>query len=181
MQEQVILVNKKDEPIGLMDKMEAHEKGALHRAVSVFIFNSNNQLLIQRRSLEKYHTPGIWSNTACSHPRNNESTISCSNRRLLEEMGVITKIRPVFSFIYRAELSSNLVEHELDYVFIGFDNKMPNPNPEEVCEWRHVDETSLRKSIHDDPEAFSPWFKICYQRAFQKAYELNSKELINLS
>ena len=106
MQEQVILVNKKDQPIGLMDKLEAHEKGALHRAVSVFIFNSDNQLLIQRRSLEKYHTPGIWSNTACSHPRNNESTISCANRRLLEEMGMITKIKPIFSFLYKFIQSS---------------------------------------------------------------------------
>ena len=93
MNEQVVLVNKKDEAIGLMDKLEAHKKGALHRAVSVFIFNSDNQLLIQRRSLAKYHTPGIWSNTACSHPRNNESTISCANRRLFEEMGIITRIK----------------------------------------------------------------------------------------
>ena len=101
MQEQVILVNKEDEPIGLMDKLEAHEKGELHRAVSVFIFNSNNELLIQRRALEKYHTPGIWSNTACSHPRNNESTLSCAQRRLFEEMGIKTEIFPVFSFIYK--------------------------------------------------------------------------------
>jgi isopentenyl-diphosphate Delta-isomerase len=101
MQEQVILVNKEDEPIGLMDKLEAHEKGVLHRAVSVFIFNSNNELLIQRRSLEKYHTPGIWSNTACSHPRNNESTLSCANRRLFEEMGIKTKIFPIFSLFIK--------------------------------------------------------------------------------
>ena len=179
MQEQVILVNKKDQPIGLMDKLEAHEKGALHRAVSVFIFNSDNQLLIQRRSLEKYHTPGIWSNTACSHPRNNESTILCANRRLFEEMGIIAKIRPVFNFLYKAEFSNNLIEHELDHVFIGFTNKKPNPNPEEVCDWKYVDETSLKKLFHDIPDAFSPWFKMCYARAFQNAYKLNSKELIN--
>jgi len=180
MQEQVILVNKKDQPIGLMDKLEAHEKGALHRAVSVFIFNSDDQLLIQRRSLEKYHTPGIWSNTACSHPRNNEATISCANRRLLEEMGVMAKIRPVFSFLYKAEFSNNLIEHELDHVFIGFSNKKPNPNPEEVSDWKYVDEASLRALINDREEDFSPWFKMCYMRAFQKAYDLNSKELINL-
>ena len=179
MYEQVVLVNKKDEAIGLMDKLEAHKKGALHRAVSVFIFNSDNQLLIQRRSLEKYHTPGIWSNTACSHPRNNESTISCANRRLFEEMGIITKVRPIFSFLYQAELSSDLIEHELDHVFIGFTNKKPNPNPEEVCDWKYIDETSLKKSFHDIPDAFSPWFKMCYTRAFEKAYTLNSKELIH--
>ena len=178
MQEQVILVNKKDEPIGLMDKLEAHEKGALHRAVSVFIFNSDNQLLIQRRSLEKYHTPGIWSNTACSHPRNNESTILCANRRLFEEMGIMAKIRPVFSFLYKAEFSNNLIEHELDHVFIGFTNKKPNPNPKEVCDWKYIDETSLEKLFHDIPDAFSPWFKMCYARAFEKAYKLNSKEQI---
>ena len=181
MQEQVILVNKKDQPIGLMDKLDAHEKGALHRAVSVFIFNSDNQLLIQRRSLEKYHTPGIWSNTACTHPRSNESTILCANRRLFEEMGIIAKIRPVFNFLYKAEFSNNLIEHELDHVFIGFTNKKPNPNPEEVCDWKYIDEISLRASLNDRPEAFSPWFKMCYMRVFQKAYTLNKKELINLS
>jgi isopentenyl-diphosphate delta-isomerase len=180
MQEQVILVNKKDQPIGLMDKLEAHEKGALHRAVSVFIFNSDNQLLIQRRSLEKYHTPGVWSNTACSHPRNNESTISCANRRLFEEMGIIAKIRSVFSFLYKAKFSNNLIEHELDHVFIGFSNKKPNPNPEEVCDWKYIDETSLRKLLNDTPKTFSPWFNMCYERAFEKASALNGIELINI-
>ena len=181
MKEQVVLVNKKDEAIGLMDKLEAHKKGVLHRAVSVFIFNSNNQLLIQRRSLNKYHTPGIWSNTACSHPRNNESTILCANRRLFEEMGVVTRIRPIFSFLYKARLSIDLIEHELDHVFIGFTNKKPTPNPKEVCDWKYVDETSLRKLLNDNQETFSPWFKICYQRAFEKAYALNNIELINIS
>ena len=181
MQEQVILVNKKDEQIGLMDKLEAHEKGALHRAVSVFIFNSDNQLLIQRRSLEKYHTPGIWSNTACSHPRNNESNIACANRRLFEEMGVIAKIRSVFNFLYKAEFSNALIEHELDHVFIGFSNKKPNPNFKEVCDWKYVSEISLLKLLNDNPDSFSPWFKMCYVRAFQKANTLNINELINLS
>jgi len=179
MHKQVVLVNKRDEAIGLMDKLEAHKKGALHRAVSVFIFNSDNQLLIQRRSLGKYHTPGIWSNTACSHPRNNESTMLCANRRLFEEMGVITKLKPIFSFLYKAELSSDLIEHELDHVFIGFTNKKPNPNPEEVCDWKYIDETSLKKLFHDIPDAFSPWFKMCYARAFESAYTQNSKELIH--
>jgi isopentenyl-diphosphate delta-isomerase len=179
MYEQVVLVNKKDEAIGLMDKLEAHKKGALHRAVSVFIFNSDNQLLIQRRSLGKYHTPGIWSNTACSHPRNNESTILCANRRLFEEMGIITKVRSIFTFLYKAELSSDLIEHELDHVFIGFTNKKPNPNPEEVCDWKYIDETSLKKLFHDIPDAFSPWFKMCCARAFESAYTQNSKELIH--
>ena len=179
MYEQVVLVNKKDEAIGLMDKLEAHKKGALHRAVSVFIFNSDNQLLIQRRSLGKYHTPGIWSNTACSHPRNNESTILCANRRLFEEMGIITKVRSIFSFLYKAELSGDLIEHELDHVFIGITNKKPNPNPEEVCDWKYIDETSLKKLFHDIPDAFSPWFKMCYARAFESAYTQNSKELIH--
>ena len=174
MHEQVILVNKKDKQIGLMDKLEAHEKGILHRAISVFIFNSDNQLLIQRRSLGKYHTPGIWSNTACSHPRSNESTILCANRRLFEEMGVTSIIRPVFSFIYKEELSNNLVEHELDHVFIGFSNKNPDPNPEEVCDWKYVDETSLKKSFNDTPELFSPWLKLCYKTVFYKSCKFNT-------
>ena len=181
MKEQVILVNKTDEPIGLMDKLEAHEKGVLHRAVSVFIFNSDNELLIQRRSLEKYHTPGIWSNTACSHPRKNESAISCANRRLFEEMGIETMITPVFHFIYKAEFQNNLIEHELDHVFIGFSNKKPNPNLKEVCSWKYVDETSLKKLLNDSPESFSPWFKICYERVFQKAFEQRNKELVSFS
>jgi isopentenyl-diphosphate delta-isomerase len=181
MQEQVILVNKKDEPIGLMDKLEAHEKGALHRAVSVFIFNTDNQLLIQRRALEKYHTPGIWSNTACSHPKNKESAISCANRRLFEEMGIISRIIPVFSFLYKSSLSSTLIEHELDHVFIGFSNKKPNPNPKEVYDWKYVAKNSLIRLLNETPDAFSPWLKICYERAFQKAYALNSQELINIS
>ena len=181
MQEQVILVNKEDEPIGMMNKLEAHEKGVLHRAVSVFIFNSNNELLIQRRALEKYHTPGIWSNTACSHPRNNESTISCANRRLFEEMGIETMITPVFNFIYKAEFQNNLIEHELDHVFIGFSNKKPNPNLKEVCSWKYVDETGLRELLNDSPESFSPWFKICYERVFQKAFEQRNKELVSFS
>ena len=175
MQEQVILVNKKDEPIGLMDKIEAHAKGLLHRAVSIFIFNSNNQLLIQRRSLEKYHTPGVWSNTACSHPRNNESTISCATRRLFEEMGIETIITPVFNFIYKAEFQNNLIEHELDHVFIGFSDKKPNPNFNEVCSWKFVDENNLRKLLNDSPESFSPWFKICYERVFQEAIKKRNK------
>jgi isopentenyl-diphosphate delta-isomerase len=181
MQEQVILVNKKDEPIGLMDKLAAHEKGALHRAISVFIFNSNHELLIQRRALEKYHTPGIWSNTACSHPRNGESTLSCANRRLFEEMGIETKIIPIFNFIYKAEFQNNLIEHELDHVFIGFSDKKPKPNFKEVCSWDYVDETSLIKLLNDCPESFSPWFKICYERVFQTAYAQRNKELVGLS
>lgn len=181
MYEKVILVNKKDEPIGLMDKLEAHEKGILHRAVSVFIFNTNNQLLIQRRSLNKYHTPGIWSNTACSHPKKNESTISCAKRRLFEEMGIIAKIRPVFNFLYKAELSNTITEHELDHVFIGFSNKKPNSNPQEVCDWKYIDETSLKILLNDSSDSFSAWFKICYARVFKEAYTLNNKELINLS
>ena len=180
MKEQVILVNKKDEQIGLMDKLEAHEKGALHRAVSVFIFNSDNKLLIQRRSLEKYHTAGIWSNTACSHPRNNESNKSCANRRLYEEMGVVAKIIFGFSFLYKLKLSNTMTEHELDHVFIGFSNKNPRLNPEEVCDWKYVDETSLKQLLNENPEDFSPWFKICYEEAFKKAYNLNSKQLTGM-
>ena len=180
MQDQVILVNKKDEQIGLMDKLEAHERGALHRAVSIFIFNSNLELLIQRRAFDKYHTPGIWSNTACSHPRNSESTLSCANRRLFEEMGIETKIIPIFHFIYKAEFQNNLIEHELDHVFMGFTNKKPSPNHYEVCDWKYVDKISLRKLLNDSPENFSPWFKICFERVFQKVYAQRNKKIVSL-
>lgn len=181
MPEEVILVNKEDLPIGSMYKLEAHEKGTLHRAVSVFIFNSNNELLIQRRSKDKYHTPGIWSNTACSHPTNNESSLAYANRRLFEEMGIETKIFPIFSFIYKAAFQSNLIEHELDGVFIGFSDKRTKPNYREVCSWNYVDETSLRKLLYDCSESFSPCFKICYELVFKKSYAQRNKELISIS
>ena len=123
MKDQVILVNPEDNPIGYMEKIEAHQKGLLHRAISVFIFNEKKEMLIQRRALSKYHTPGIWSNTACSHPRKNETTMEAADRRLFEEMGLKTTLNYGFKFLYKAEFNNGLIEHELDHVFFGFSNE----------------------------------------------------------
>ena len=117
--ESVILVDEKDNQVGLMPKLEAHQKGLLHRAFSVFIFNSDYELLLQKRAFSKYHSGGLWTNTCCSHPRDGEDTIDAANRRLYEEMGIETSLRKVFDFIYKAELDNNLTENEFDHVFYG--------------------------------------------------------------
>ncbi len=132
MEEQVILVDEQDNQIGLAPKMEAHIKGLLHRAFSIFIFDEKGHLLLQQRALEKYHSAGLWTNTCCSHPRNNETTIEAAQRRLQEEMGMTCRLREIFSFVYRAELENELIEHEFDHVFIGVTNDLPTINPEEV-------------------------------------------------
>ena len=122
-EEQVILVDKDDKQVGLMSKLEAHEKGVLHRAFSIFIFNSKYELLLQKRASSKYHSGGLWTNTCCSHPREGEDTLDAANRRLNEEMGIKTSLRKVYDFIYKAELDNQLTEHEFDHVFYGvFDN-----------------------------------------------------------
>jgi isopentenyl-diphosphate Delta-isomerase len=144
--EQVILVNEQDEPLGLMEKMEAHEKGILHRAFSVFLFNDRHQLLLQKRALTKYHSGGLWTNTCCSHPRENEEVLDAGNRRLREEMGIQSQLTNVFSFVYRAELDNNLIEHELDHVLVGTFNDTPQPNPEEVMDWKYIDLEEIRKN-----------------------------------
>ena len=136
MKDQVILVNTEDNPIGYMEKIEAHQKGLLHRAISVFIFNQRKEMLIQRRALSKYHTPGIWSNTACSHPRKNETTMEAADRRLFEEMGLKTTLNYGFKFLYKAEFNNGLIEHELDHVYFGFSNIKPSLNNSEVCDYK---------------------------------------------
>jgi len=178
MQEQVVLVNKNDKEIGYMDKLKAHQKGILHRAISVFIFNSNGKMLIQRRALDKYHTPGIWSNTACSHPRENEKTIDAASRRLYEEMGMNVELEFGFSFLYRAEFSNGLIEHELDHVFIGFSDLNPIINRDEVCDFKYVDEQEIEALLKENSNSFSPWFKICYKKAIKHANTFSVKQLI---
>ena len=145
--EKVILVNERDEPIGEMEKMEAHEKGVLHRAFSVFIFNDNNELLLQKRASSKYHSGGLWSNSCCSHPRTGETIVEAGTRRLIEEMGFIVPLESVFSFIYKAELDNHLTEHELDHVLIGRYNEAPKFNADEVEDWKYIDLDALANDI----------------------------------
>lgn len=156
--EQVILVNEHDEPLGLMEKMEAHEKGILHRAFSVFLFNDQHQLLLQKRALSKYHSGGLWTNTCCSHPRENEEVLDAGNRRLKEEMGIQSQLNNVFSFVYRAELDNDLIEHELDHVLVGTFNEAPQPNPEEVADWKYIDLEDLAADIRINPTNYTAWF-----------------------
>ena len=162
--EQVILVDETDRAQGVMDKMEAHEKGVLHRAFSIFIFNSNNELLIHRRAFSKYHSGGLWTNTCCSHPRPTESLEEATKRRLLEEMGMECRMEALFSFTYKASLDQGLTEHEFDHVYIGYSDEPPYPNPLEVSEVRYASLPELRHSINANPEQFTEWFKIAFDR-----------------
>lgn len=175
--EHVILVDKLDQEIGLMEKIEAHKKGLLHRAISVFIFNDKEELLIQRRALGKYHSPGLWSNAACTHPRLNESPLKAAQRRLEEEMGIKTELSFKFKLIYKAFLDSNLIEHELDYVFCGYSNKIPKINTDEVCDYRYINKQNLELELKKSPEIYTKWFKICYKQALKN---LEQKKILDV-
>ncbi|WP_410005919.1 isopentenyl-diphosphate Delta-isomerase [Aequorivita nionensis] len=166
-EEKVILVNEKDEQLGLMPKQEAHEKGVLHRAFSIFIFNDKNELMLQQRALHKYHSPGLWTNTCCSHQRDGESSLEAGKRRLFEEMGFVTDLKETTSFIYKAPFDNGLTEHELDHILLGNFEGTPNINPEEVAAWKWMDLEEVRKDIQDNPEIYTAWFKIIFDKFYQ--------------
>ena len=138
LEEKVVLVDQKNNQIGLMPKMEAHLKGVLHRAFSVIIFNSSGEIMLQKRASTKYHTPNLWSNTCCSHQREKENNISAGKRRLKEEMGFVTNLYDFDSFIYHVSFSNGLIEHEFDHILLGVYNGIPNINPDEVDEWKWI-------------------------------------------
>ena len=158
-EERVILVDENDIAIGDMEKMEAHHKGELHRAFSVFIFNSKNELLLQRRALNKYHSGGLWTNSCCSHPRVNEDLLKAAERRLVEEIGIKTKLKEVFSFIYYADLDNNLIEHEYDHVFFGKYDEAPILNYDEVMDYRWISLDDLVEDIKVNSDKYTYWFK----------------------
>jgi isopentenyl-diphosphate delta-isomerase len=166
--EMVVLVNEQDQQIGLMEKIEAHEKGLLHRAFSVFILNDANELLLQKRALSKYHSPGLWTNTCCSHPKDNENIINAGNRRLKEEMGFQTELKPFLSFVYKAKFENGLTEYEFDHVLIGKYNDEPLINFAEVCDWKWVDLESLSLDIINNSENYTVWFKIIFKKYHNK-------------
>jgi isopentenyl-diphosphate delta-isomerase len=166
-EEQVILVNEKDEQLGLMPKQEAHEKGVLHRAFSVFVFNHKNELMLQQRALHKYHSPGLWTNTCCSHQRDGDSTIEAGKRRLFEEMGFVTDLKETTSFIYKAPFDNGLTEHELDHILVGNFEEKPNINTEEVATWKWMDLEEVKKDIQAKPEIYTAWFKIIFDKFYQ--------------
>ena len=160
--ENVILVDEKDNQVGLMPKLEAHQKGLLHRAFSVFIFNSDYKLLLQKRASSKYHSGGLWTNTCCSHPRDGEDIIDAANRRLNEEMGIKTSLRKVFDFIYTAELDNNLIENEFDHVFYGVYNTDPILNKEEAEDYKWIEMETLKNDIENNTDQYTVWFKIAF-------------------
>jgi isopentenyl-diphosphate delta-isomerase len=166
--EYVILVDENDQEIGQMEKMEAHEKGLLHRAFSIFLFNDQNELLLQQRAHSKYHSGGLWTNTCCSHPRAGESVLKASDRRLVEEMGIAAKMQPKFHFIYRAELDNELTEHELDHVVFGKFNGEPNINPDEVAAWKYVSMKEIEKDMEVNPEKYTAWFRIVFDEVHNR-------------
>ncbi|MFM9825312.1 isopentenyl-diphosphate Delta-isomerase [Flavobacterium sp.] len=165
-EENVILVNEEDKQIGLMPKLEAHEKAVLHRAFSVFILNSKNELMLQQRARQKYHSPLLWTNTCCSHQREGETNIQAGNRRLYEEMGFKTELKELFHFIYKAPFDNGLTEHELDHVMIGYYNGEPKINIEEVENWKWMSIEAVRINIKFHPELYTVWFKIIFEEFF---------------
>lgn len=155
----LILVDENDQPAGTMEKLEAHQKAMLHRAFSVLISNSRNELLIHQRAAGKYHSAGLWTNTCCSHPMPGEDTESAAHRRLQEEMGFDCGLKHQFHFIYKTELDNQLTEHELDHVFTGVFDGIPHPDPQEVSAYRWISREDLEAEMTAAPEKFTYWFK----------------------
>jgi isopentenyl-diphosphate delta-isomerase len=165
-EEKVILVNENDEQIGLMPKLEAHEKAALHRAFSVFILNSKNEIMLQQRAAQKYHSPLLWTNTTCSHQREGETNLQAGNRRLIEEMGFTTELKELFHFIYKAPFENGLTEHELDHVMIGYYDGEPNINREEAESWKWMGIDAVKQDMQQHPEHYTVWFKIIFDEFY---------------
>ncbi|MFL0082855.1 isopentenyl-diphosphate Delta-isomerase [Tenacibaculum maritimum] len=168
MEEQVILVDEHDNQLGLMPKMEAHEKALLHRAFSVFVFNDKKELLLQQRAADKYHSPLLWTNTCCSHQRNGESSLEAGRRRLQEEMGFTCELEEVFWFIYKAPFDNGLTEHELDHVMIGKYNDKPIINQEEVAAYKWMRLEEVKEDIKRKPAIYTEWFKIIFKESYSK-------------
>lgn len=160
----VLLVDEQDNFLGVMEKMEAHQKAVLHRAFSVFILNDKGEIMMQQRALHKYHSPGLWTNTCCSHQQEGESNVQAAERRLMEEMGVFTPLKEAFSFIYKATFNNGLTEHEYDYVLIGYFNDAPKINPTEVADWKWMSMEEIKSELQSHPQLYTEWFKIIFDR-----------------
>ncbi|MEK9957156.1 MAG: isopentenyl-diphosphate Delta-isomerase [Flavobacteriaceae bacterium] len=165
-EEKVLLVDTQDRVLGTMPKLEAHQKGVLHRAFSVFILNRQNALMLQQRAWDKYHSPGLWTNTCCSHQREGEDSLAAGKRRLQEEMGLEAPLTPLFTFIYKAPFDNGLTEHELDHVLLGYSEQSPNPNPQEVADWQWMPLEEVQRKLTEQPEQFTVWFKIIFERFY---------------
>jgi isopentenyl-diphosphate delta-isomerase len=172
MTENVILVDTHDNPVGQMEKMAAHLTGELHRALSILVFNSAGDILLQQRAFSKYHTPGLWSNTACSHPRAGEDSLQAATRRLGEEMGFTTELKKSFDFIYKAHFDNGLIEHEFDHVFFGTFDGVPVINPEEANAFKWINLTDLIEDMRSTPEHYTVWFRIIMEKMEDRFPEL---------
>ncbi|MBI33741.1 MAG: isopentenyl-diphosphate Delta-isomerase [Flavobacteriales bacterium] len=164
----VIHVNEFDEVLGFYPKLLVHEKAMLHRAVSVLIFNSKGEWLLQKRAETKYHSGGLWTNTCCTHPYPEEDIKFAAERRLIEEMGMRVKLEKSFDFIYNKKLDKGLTEHEFDHVFIGYSDSLPELNPEEAEDWTYLTTDELELSMKIEPESYTEWFKILFLEARKK-------------
>jgi len=162
--EEVVLVNPNDEVLGSEEKIRAHERGLLHRAFSVIIFNNDQEMLIQRRASDKYHSPNLWSNACCSHPRPSEEIMDAVKRRLSEEIGLTSSVEFKFKFQYTVEFDNGLTENELDYVFVGVDDSLPVINEEEASEYKYVRMEDLKQDVLDNPDQYTAWFKLILKK-----------------
>jgi isopentenyl-diphosphate delta-isomerase len=164
--EQVILVDEHDNEIGKTGKLAAHLTGQLHRAFSIFIFNRSGQMLIHKRAESKYHTPGLWTNTCCSHQSPGEKTLEAADRRLIEEMGFRAPVEEYFHFVYKVEFGNGLTEYELDHVLVGYWDGTPSPNPSEVSDWKWIEPEEVMKDLRANPQKFTPWFGIAMPKLY---------------
>ena len=163
----VIIVDEKDNQTGVEEKIKAHKEAKLHRGFSVFVFNSKNQLLLQRRSLPKYHSPGLWTNTCCSHPRPGEDLKQEAKLRLKYEMGIECELKEMFTFMYKEEFDNSLTEHEFDHVFFGRHDNDPEPDSSEVSDWKWVSLDELKQDIEQNPQNYSAWLKACLNKVIE--------------
>lgn len=167
-EERVVLVNERDEELGTMGKLEAHRLGVLHRAFSVFLFDEKGRLLVHQRADGKYHSPGLWTNTCCSHPRPGESVLEAAQRRLIEEMGIDTPLEQKFSFVYKAKFENGLTEHELDHVLFGIWYGPAKPDPQEAQDWKYIPLDELDADMERYPEHYTIWLRTCWDRVCEQ-------------
>lgn len=174
----VILVDENDKPVGIMPKLQAHEQGALHRAFSVFIFNSDGELLLQKRADHKYHSPGLWTNTCCSHPAPGQDITEAARERLWFEMGIRAELSYVLKFRYKSAFANHLTEHEIDHIFIGTSDDRPTAHPEEVSAFKYMSLADIADDMESFPETYTTWFRIIWQRYLGKISEYALKKAL---
>lgn len=164
----VVLVDRNDNPLGVMEKISAHQKGHLHRAFSIFVFNDNSEFLLQQRAEHKYHGAGLWSNTCCSHPQWGEAVDLSADERLKFEMGMECELKLIYSFIYHEEVENDLIEHELDYVFIGHSNENPIINEDEVQDYKWMSVSEILTDLESNPTKYTVWFRQAFPDLISK-------------